>query len=274
MRRTTLAVLTGAVLLLAGCGADGTTPLDTGTASADPTASVTPDPEPVGTEPEETPAASEEPAPGRVVPDPCAVLTLSGGATYGGPELGACVAEALRSYGSGRMRVTGEGLSGDVDFTYRPDYEFHVDGRTPTGVVDLTLVDGEMWLDTGDGPVKGDPGSDDPEERLAGVAAELYRVLADPATTVDLVRASDGWTASASATSVELPDGTSVDAFRIVSDGPFRWNEIAIDEYVLLFGDGWVPVGADGTTTVMGMTETITERYWDLGADLTITPPV
>lgn len=208
----------------------------------------------------------------RQVPASCAALTLAPGAVLDGVSLGECVSQALSSYGSGTMRMTGE-TYGDVDFTYDPTYSFHGDLSGPDGPLILTFVDGEMWVDSGDGPVKGDLQSEDPEEKMVGVAAALYRVYSDLEQTAELVRAQPVWRVEEARDQVSLPDGQIVESYRIVSDGPFTWNEMPVSEFILWFGDDWVPVGDQATINAFGQPMTHVQHFFDLGKPVTITPP-
>ena len=212
------------------------------------------------------------PGEGREVPASCAALTLAPGSVLDGTGLGDCVSQALASFGSGTMQTIGDPY-GEVDFTYDPDYSFRGEFTGPDGPISLTFVDGVMWVDTGSGPVKGDTESADPEEQMAGVAAALYRVFSDPAQTASLVAAQPNWTVQQARDQVSLPDGSTVESFKIVSDGPFVWNEIPVAEYILWYGDDWVPVGSQASMTVMGQSAINSQKYYDLGAPITIAPP-
>ncbi|MGP7959415.1 hypothetical protein ACTVCO_01190 [Sanguibacter sp. A247] len=268
--RTTLVAVAGIAMVLAGCS--GGTPGAT-SPSGVTVAPVTPAPAGAdATSPATATAPAAERPGARQLPAECASLDLAPGAHLGGKGLGACVSRALVSYGSGRMEMTGEQLAGTVAFTYDPDYAFRVEGEGATGAIRMSYVDGEIWLDDGSGPVRGDADSDDMGTRLAGFAGEAYRALSDPALTADLVAASDGWTVAADRESRTLPDGSTVEAFRIVSDKPFTWNEMPVTEYVLWYGDDWVPVGAQGTVAVFGTSATSVQTFYDLGADITIEP--
>lgn len=274
--RTMIVTAAAAVVLLAGCG-EGTTPTTDGAPSSGSTSSATdapgtPSASGTPSSPATDGASPNAPAAAREVPAECAALPLAGGGTYTGKALGACVATTLPSYGSGRMRMFGDDLDGTVAFTYTPEYAFEVVGKNGPESIRMTYNDGTIWVDQGDGPVRGDVESDKQEEMLAGLVAEMYRVYSDPAMYADLVQSSKAWTADSGTKAVELPDGSSVDAFRIVSDEPFTWNEAPIDEYVVEFGADWVPVSAAATMSVMGQRSTITQLFYDLGADITITP--
>ncbi|MDA4891357.1 hypothetical protein PFZ55_31200 [Streptomyces sp. MS2A] len=260
------ALVPGAVIvlaaLLAGCTA--TAPAPTGSPSADastpsplPNATLTPTPTPS----EKTWASPAE----------CAALPLSPGAAYDGATLGACVAMALRSTGSGLETIRSGSQNGEVRFRYAPDFEMQGTIDDAEGSMEVTYIDGQMWIDRGTGPIAGDVTSADPEVMIAGIAGELTRIFADPAATVDLIAASPTWTVQEPAP-VELPNGTTVDAYRIVSDAAFSWGGVGVDAYELWYSDGWVPVGATGTVSFLGLTETATQYYHDLGSPVEITP--
>lgn len=265
-KRLAPVAMAGVAMLLAACGAGGGASSATTTGTSAPTSDAAAAPS--GT-------ASAEPGTGadaRTVPAECAALDLSLGATLQGEALGACVATALVTYGSGRMEMTGEQLYGVVDFTYDPDYAFRVEGTTASGSVSMTYADGKIWLDSGDGPVLGDVDSTDPDVMLAGVAGEMYRYYSDPALTASLVSVAPRWTVADAREARTLPDGTSVDAFRIVNDEPFTWHDVTVSEFVLWYGDEWLPAGTQATSSIMGTTETTSQSFYDLGADITIEP--
>lgn len=221
----------------------------------------------------ETPTASPTAEAEREVPASCAGVPLTLGADLKGADLGGCVADALRSFGSGRMNLSSDTVSGTVDFTYAPDYAFHLAGESSGQKVDLTYVDGQIWLDQGQGPVKGDTGSGDQQEQLAGVTGELYRIFSDPAMTADLIAASAMWRIDPEKATRELPSGETVEAYRITNAEPFAWQSMPVQEFILWYGDDWTPVGAQGTLTVADQSSTLTQTFFDLGADITITAP-
>lgn len=206
------------------------------------------------------------------MPAECAALTLAPRATLEGAGLGECVSRALSSFGSGVLALEGD-PSGEVDFTYDPDYSFHGDVMGFDGPISLTFLNGTMWVDSGNGPVKGDLDSEDPEEMMAGMAAVLYRMYSDIEQTASLVAAQPVWRVQENREPVTLPDGSVVDAYRIVSDAPFVWNEFPVSEYVLWYGEDWLPVGSEATISVMGQTATNTQKYYDLGKPVTIVAP-
>jgi hypothetical protein len=264
-----IAAVTTALMItaLAACGTDEQ-PTDTDATTSTPIVQdVTPTETDEPTEPEDTPTE-------RVVPSECAALTLDTDVTYTGQELGACVATALASFGSGRMDMIGTAQDGTASFTYDPDYNFQVVGTSDGGPLSIIYTDGTMWVDTGNGWVKGDPESDDPTEQMAGVIGELYRVFSDPAVTADLIAATDGWTSDPERALRTLPTGDDINAVRITNDEPFTWQGFQVQELILWYGDEWVPVGTQATSSIEGLApETVTQEFYDLGADIEIAAP-
>ncbi|RLP83058.1 hypothetical protein D9V34_07400 [Mycetocola lacteus] len=242
-----------AALLLAGCSAEkaaepaASAPPKVAEASASPTTSV------------------------RTFPTSCAGLNLSLGAQLEGGALGQCVSAALSSYGSGRMHLTADTF-GEVEFTYDPSYSFSAHLEGPSGPISMRYVDGEMWVDSGTGPVKGDPNSDDPAEQLVAVTGELYRFYSDLQQTAELIAAQPAWTVDSARDQVTMPGGDTIESYKIVSDGAFSWNGMPVSEFILWFGDDWLPVGTQATVDFLGTSGTHTQHFYDLGAPITIAP--
>lgn len=250
-----------AALLLAGCSAtpapsESDTPAAAPTASASPTASATPTPEPAAWS----------------APEECTAIDVSPGATVTGDELGACIQTALSSFGTGKETISGAELGGEIRFQYTPEFEFQGSLETGDGPIEITFLDGIMWIDSGDGPVKGDPESTDPDEQMAGITGELYRVFSDPSFAGDLIAASPSWTVASAPDSITLANGDTVSATRITSDAPFSWYDLPVQSYVVWFADDWTPVGSEGTASFFGASSTITQHYYDLGEPVEITP--
>lgn len=250
---TTTALL--GILALAGCSAEPAP--DTADAGS-PSASA---------------ATAEEPAlaTDRVVPDSCAALDLSPGAQLEGTALGECVSEALSGYGTGKMRLTAD-TYGDIEFSYTPEYNFQGKLQGTDGPISIVFLDGEMWLDSGSGPVRGDLDSADPEEQLAGAAAELYRFYSDLEQTAQLIQSQPVWNVAQAQDAISLPNGDSVQSYRITSAGAFTWNEMPVSEFILWFGEDWVPVGDQATMSFLGTSATHTQHFYDLGEPVTIEP--
>lgn len=247
-----------AVLCLTGC---------TGATSPQETTPVAPVP---SVSPTETPAAQPEAT--WTAPDSCTSLDLTANAVLPGDALGLCVSEALSSYGSGTESILGDDLSGTIQFTYDPEFSFQGSLQTPSGPIDLTLIDGTMWIDSGAGPVRGDPDSANPEEVLVGVTGELYRIYADPRVAAEMIAAAPEWRVAPDRELRVLDNGDEIEAYRIVNVEPFVWHEIPADEYILWFAEDWTPVGAQGTMTLMGVTSTLSQQFYDLGEPVTIAP--
>ncbi|MFI9625915.1 hypothetical protein [Streptomyces sp. NPDC052042] len=214
----------------------------------------------------EAPVAKE-----RKAPQSCTALDLTPGAEIDGAALGVCVSEALSSYGSGKMQLTAD-TYGDIEFTYDPKYSFQGEMQGSDGPFKMTFLDDVMWIDRGSGPVKGDLKSDDPEEKLVGVTGELYRIYSDLDQTAQMVKSQPVWKVDEAMDKVSLPNGESVESYKIVSDGPFSWNEIPVSEFILWFGKDWVPVGDQASVEFMGTKGTHTQKFYDLGEPVTIKP--
>lgn len=210
-------------------------------------------------------------SPERTIPDSCAALNLAPGVALDGTDLGTCLTESLSSYGSGRMQMTTDTV-GEIEFTYSPEYNFQGNFEGPDGPVRMSFVDGVMWIDLGDGPVKGDIESDNFDEQMAGMAGELYRFYSDLEQTVQLIALQPTWNVVGEKETVALPTGEQVEAYRIVSGGSFVWNEVPVSEFVVWFGEDWVPVSTQATMEMMGMSVTNSQKFYDLGEKIVITP--
>ena len=198
----------------------------------------------------------------------CSRLELRAGASLDPTALGACVSTALVAFGSGRESIHDSMTDTEVVFQYDPDFEFHSDDGTSS----ITLLDGVLWVDDGSGPVKGDVNSSNPDEQMAGFAAELFRIYADPAMTADLVAAAPGWTVT-EPEAFELGNGETVQAYRLTSTGSFTWQEFPVEQFVLWYGEGWYPVGSEGALEFWGSSETVRQTYYDLGEPVEIVAP-
>lgn len=206
----------------------------------------------------------------REVPTVCAALDLSLGAQLDGDPFGECVSLALASFGSGKMKISGE-TTGEFEFTYAPDYNVQGEITSSTVPVRIAFVGNDMWIDSGNGPIKGDPNSENSEEVMAAVAGELTRQYADLRQTAELMQGQPIWNIADTKESITLANGDLVDAYRIVSASPFEWNGIPIAEFVAWFDDGWVPLSTQATVEIMGMAGTNSQHFYDLGEPVTIT---
>lgn len=284
MRPMRLAVV--AALFLGGCSAGSPTEGDPGatTAGAQVTDSA-PSVQPSGTpsQEEHRPDAEEstdppetfEPAPSAedwVAPDECLAMDLQSGTVLDGASLGACVATALRSYGSGRELVTSADFSGVAEFTYTPELSLRMDVDSGAEQFMIVLTEDDVWMDLVEGKlVKGDPNGD-PQAQLVAGMGELYRFFSSPDATASLMAASPAWDVLEPEERT-LPDGSVVTAVRLEAAAPFSWMEVQVDAYSLWFTPEWTPVGAQGTSTMAGISGTTLQEFYDLGADITIEPP-
>ena len=207
----------------------------------------------------------------RDIPEVCTSLNLAVGAQLDGGPLGDCVAQALASFGSGKMQIAGDSV-GEFEFTYEPDFNVQGELQSPTGVTKVALVGTEMWVDTGGGPVKGDPNSENPEELMAALAGELTRQYADLTQTALLIQAQPVWHIDDSKSAVTLPNGEEAEGYRIVSAGSFEWNGVPVTEFVVWFGDDWVPLATQASMSMMGVNSTNSQSFYALGEPVTIRP--
>ncbi|MFF9653377.1 hypothetical protein [Streptomyces sp. NPDC014622] len=204
-------------------------------------------------------------------PQSCTDLNLRPGATLNGKPLGKCVSEALSSYGSGKMHITAD-IYGDVEFTYDPEYNFQGELTGPDGPIKMAFVDETMWIDQGDGPVKGDKKSDDPKEQLVAATGELYRTFSDVKYAAEMVQSQPVWKVDETKDKIELPNGDSVESYRIISDDAFSWNGLPVKEFILWFAEDWTPVGDQASMEIAGKLDTRTQHFYDLGEPVDITP--
>lgn len=216
------------------------------------------------------PEATAEPQ-GWTAPESCAALDLTPGATLTGTALGECIAAGLISFGSGKEHVDGGTLSGEISFRFDPDFEFQGTVSSNGEPLTMTFIDNVMWVDRGDGPVRGDVSSADLDEQLVGVAGELYRIYSDPTQHADLMSASPAWVVGDSEPLV-LGNGETHNGIRVSSAAPFAWNEIPVNEYHVWFAEDRSPLGNRATISMMGITDTTTQTFYDLGEAVEITP--
>lgn len=225
-------------------------------------------PKPASTKEAETTAPVETE---HEIPEACAAIDLALGAQLDGASLGECVSQALSSYGSGRMQLAG-GSAGDVEFTYDPGFNAQGELQTPEGSMRFVFLGDEMWIDSGAGPVKGDPNSENIEEQIVAMTGEMTRFFADLSQTAQLIQAQPVWNVDGAMAQVTMKNGDPVEAYRIVSGGAFSWNDIAVTEFVLWFGEDWVPLSTQATVDFMGVSTTNSQLFYDLGEPITISP--
>lgn len=245
-----------AMVALAGCSAP-----------AEPDASRAPtESSPASAAPE----ASAEPQ-GWAAPESCDALDLTPGASLTGMALGECIAAGLISFGSGKEHVDGGTMSGEIGFRFDPDFEFQGTVDSNGEPMTMTFIDNVMWIDRGDGPVRGDVSSENLDEQMVGVAGELYRIYSDPTQHADLMSASPAWTVGG-LEPLTLGNGETRNGIRVSSAAPFTWNEVPVDEYHVWFAEDRSPLGNRATISMMGITDTTTQTFYDLGEPVEITP--
>lgn len=221
---------------------------------------------PVASESAQSPAAWTAPA-------SCTAMELTFAATLDGAPLGECVSKALASYESGQMHMINGDTSGTVEFSYTPDYSFHGEMSGVGGPQEMTFLDGTMWIDSGDGPVKGDAESENPDEVLVAGIAEMYRMFADPVMTADLIASSPQWKVDTALAQRDLENGESVQAYRLESTEAFEWNGVPVSNMILWFGQDWTPVGTQASISFGGISSTATQQFYDLGKPVEIKAP-
>lgn len=259
MKQHRRSMLIGAAVIVAAIGLSGCA------ASEQPKSDVSAAPE-LSQE-----ASAKEASAIREIPDSCSALELQPNAQFTGGDLGVCVADSLASFGSGKMQLTADSY-GVVEFTYDPEYSFQATLEGSGESTKLVFQDGEMWVDAGAGPIKGDLESDDPQQQLIGAAAQMYRYYSDPKQTEGLIAAQPAWQTDAEQALVSLPDGSDIDAYRITSADEFTWNGFPVSEAILWFAEDWTPVGVQATVAFGGNAETYSQQFYDLGMPVTIRP--
>ncbi|UFU06517.1 hypothetical protein [Ruania halotolerans] len=256
------------------------------------TAPSEPEDDPAGAEPATT--ASESSADAEAEAEAASEASTDAGAASGSPSVEACeevVLEAdeqvtgeavaacavgmLMAYGSGREYVDDGETYGEADFLFTEDLRsFDAVMHTADGDAGLIVIGADAWLEMDGAWVASDPDSTDPGEQMAAMVGGLYRALADPITVMDVLSGSDTWTVQEDRELITLPDGTDVNAWQVVADEPFTWGEVQVTDWVLWFGSDHTPVGNRGTSTMFGFEGTSSQIFYDLGADITIEPPL
>lgn len=280
---TACALVAAAALLVSGCSdsdsaqSDAQTSASTTDNGTQPAASD--DSEPSSADPSDSTTPTESPAASastvnRSIPSECSGITLEFGATISGADLSNCVPVALSSYETGRMHMFGEGLDGTIDFTYRPDYEFSLTGENAGEQMQLVLVDDAMWMNMEGSWIKGDLESSDPDVYQAGMIAEMYRALADPRMTAQMIAGGSTWVVSDALVPYTLPNGETVEAFEIANSSPISFEGMTLQDFTLYYGADWKPVASIYTSSFGNLGEaSSTQEFFDLGADITISAP-
>lgn len=206
------------------------------------------------------------------VPVECETVDLTPGGTVAGEELGPCLQAALVQADTGTVTLSGAELGGTVQYRHSPAFAFAGELETGDGAVEMSFIDDVMTLDAGDGPIIADPESADPDEQLAGITGELYRVFSDPAFIAELIAAGDTWRIGSEPEEVTPAGGEPVTATRIESAAPFSWYDIPIEDYTVLVAEDFTPVTATSTTGFLGRSASMTQEFTGIGGPVSIEP--
>ncbi|MGW2184114.1 hypothetical protein ACWCXX_40455 [Streptomyces sp. NPDC001732] len=251
-----------AVGLLAGCSSsDG---------SAEPTRSESSSGQPAPGN--ESPKAS---SPAFATPSECDGLQLKGGTTLAGSALSKCLVAALKAYGSGTEAVQSGDESGTSRFLFGDEPALAGSMTGPEGEKAYVFKGEDEWIKTpGLGKwVKGDKNSSDPQEQIVAATGKLYRALADPEMTAQMIASAPEWTVEQERPVLSLENGEDVTAWRIVNKKPYTFMGAAVREHILWFGDDFTPYGGQAESRTAGVMSTTTQHFYDLGKPVTIEAP-
>ncbi|MFF2007649.1 hypothetical protein ACFVWY_01055 [Streptomyces sp. NPDC058195] len=248
-------------ILLTGCSSDGADTKELPSSSPDAATDAA------------SPAAQDDSASAYTTPATCEALTLKAGATIPGKGLAACVVDAMEAYGTGTEYVLSNDQSGTARFRFGDDPAMAGENDGTGGKkTSYVFLGDEEWIKNDGSWVKGDPEGDSKAVMVASIA-KLYRALADPKVTADVIGSSPTWKVEPEKDVIALENGENANALRIVSAEPFQWNGAKMSEYILWMKDDATPVGAQGTSTVGGVQSTTSQHFYDLGKPVTIEPP-
>ncbi|MFE3942769.1 hypothetical protein ACFXPV_13010 [Streptomyces sp. NPDC059118] len=248
--------------LLTGCSSsDG---------SAEPTRSDSSSDRPTqgSADPKESSAAFATPA-------ECDGLQLKGGTTLAGSDLSKCLVAALKAYGSGTESVQSGDESGTSRFVFGDEPALAGSMTGPEGEKAYVFKGEDEWIKTpGLGKwVKGDKNSSDPQEQIVAATGKLYRALADPEVTAQMIASAPEWTVEQERPVISLENGEDVTAWRIVNKKPYTFLGAAVREHILWFGDDFTPYGGQAESRAGGVLSTTTQHFYDLGKPVTIEAP-
>lgn len=240
-------VLAGVIALLAltGCSATAA-PSDT---AAPPSA------EPTSSAPEAAPAVAE-----------CDGILFEVGGEIAGEDLAACMSAAMLAAGSGAHRVENSTGVTDVEFAWTPEFSMSAQGEL------AFVIRGEDgWVDVGNGWVRGDMSSSDPEIMMAGTLVETVRQVGDPRVMTALL-AQTPWTIVESGT-VPATDAVADTAWLLQPTGSISLMGVAVSDPQLWFGTDYLGVYFVATASVMGVTETTSNTFLQWGEPVEIPNP-
>ncbi|MFB7917374.1 hypothetical protein [Streptomyces sp. NPDC056061] len=214
-------------------------------------------------------------APAFATPAECGGLQLKGDATFAGPALSKCLVAAMNAYGSGTESVQSGEESGTSQFVFGDEPALSGSMTGPEGEKAFVFKGDDEWIKTpGLGKwVKGDKNSTDPQEQIVAATGKLYRALADPAMTAQMIASAPEWTVERERPVISLDNGEDVTAWRIVNKKPYTFLGSEVREHILWFGDDFTPYGGQAESRAAGVLATTTQRFYDLGEPVTIEPP-
>lgn len=239
-------------VMLAGCTAADTAAGDPASTDAPTGSSV---------------AAAEPPA-------SCVDLDLDPAAAVAGDALGTCLADGLQLAGTLRSTQFSAGtVTGHADVVLTPAIAIASTSNIGGTPLEVRYVDGQTWADLGEGWVRGDAASNDPEEILVAQAGQLALAMMSPQAIADGIASCPSWHALAQRETLEAEGGPEPDAVVIVCDGTLTVAGIEITDAAVYFSEDWLPLGDRGTGSFLGVSTPFAVHYYDHGAAIVIDPP-
>ncbi|MFT4259631.1 hypothetical protein [Microbacterium sp.] len=228
---------------------------DTASAAASAPASAPPS--------EATPTTEPEPVPS------CLQIDTTE-PTVDGTTLGTCISDALPVIGTFKATSDMSGEPQEVEIRLRPDVALH--GRSPDN--EVIYLDDIAYTNEGDGWVKGDIGSDDPEEYVAGAAGLALLTAFAGDVLKQSIAACPVWNIEVASKKITLPDSTVVDSRVFSCAAPFESFGMTVSPMNVWIGADWTPYGYESTVTGLGQIVEGVSFYYDHGVPVEIVAPV
>lgn len=190
--------------------------------------------------------------------------------TVDGTALGTCFADAILAYGSAKARSDLDGEVQEAEFRLRPDAAIH--GTGPDG--EVVLVDDVTYRNDGSGWVKGDAGSDDPDEYVIGVAGLAMLAMFNGEMMKQSIAACPVWNIEVGEKKITLPDDQVVEARVFSCAAPFDSFGTTVSPMSVWFGADWTPYGHESTASGYGQVVHGISLYYDHGEPVEITAPM
>lgn len=251
-----LAALTA--LTLAACTSGAPTPDDGATTatSTDPVDQATED------STEESTGTDEEPD--GVAIGECEGILLEAGAELDGTDLGACMSAAMLAAGSGAHVVENSTGTSYAQYEWTPEFSMHVEGE-----VEVVIRGDDGWMLTPEsGWVRGDTGSADPEEMMAGTMVELVRAFGDPRSIGSMLAQTD-WTIVENG-SVPSSEALADIAWLLEPTGSIEMFGVSASDVQLWLGADYLGVYYVATASAMGITDTTSNTFTQWGEPVDI----